>query len=188
MEALSSMTIGELFDAVACRFPDREALVDIPRGKRYSYRELQRIVNRLATGLLKLGIATGEHLAIWMPNRSEYIIAELAAAMIGAVPVSVDTNAQPQQLAYLLRPVRFPNPHPCRRDQGRGHYRKRFADSARRSITEAGRMQCRALPELRRLIAIADQRLPGCSPGMMFWGREAAFPTFLLGRAAAVMP
>ena len=102
MEALSKMTIGDLFDAVASRFPDREALVDLPGGRRYSYRELQRIVNRLAKGFLKLGIAKGEHLAIWMPNRSEYIIAELAAVKIGAVLVSVDTNAQPQQLEYLL--------------------------------------------------------------------------------------
>ena len=51
METLSSMTVGDLFDSVASRFPDREALVDIPGGRRYSYRELQRIVTRLAGGL-----------------------------------------------------------------------------------------------------------------------------------------
>ena len=61
------------------------------------------IVNQLARGFLKLGIRKGEHLALWTPNLSESIITEFAAAKIGAVLMTLDTNAQPQQLGYLLR-------------------------------------------------------------------------------------
>ena len=56
MGTLLRTTIGDLFDEVASRFPDREALIDLPRGRRYSYQELLIIVNRLARGFLKLGI------------------------------------------------------------------------------------------------------------------------------------
>jgi fatty-acyl-CoA synthase len=165
MEALSSRTVGDLFDAVASRFPDREALVDVPRGRRYSYRELLRIVNRLAGGFLNLGIAKGEHLAIWTPNRSEYIIAELAAVKIGAVPVSIDTNADPQQLEYLLRQS---DSQTLILAQGFKNADtiltiRQLCPEIDRSIP--GRLDCRALPELRRLIVIADRR----SPGMLTW-------------------
>jgi fatty-acyl-CoA synthase len=165
MEALSRMTVGDLFDAVASRFPDREALVDIPGGQRYSYRELQRTVNRLAKGFLELGIAKGEHLAIWTPNRSEYIIAEFAAAKIGAVPVSIDTNAQPQQLEYLLRQSDSQTLILAEGFTGGdciATIRGLCPETAR---AEAGRLECRALPELRRVIAIADRPLPG----MLAW-------------------
>ncbi len=165
MEALSRMTVGDLFDAVASRFPDREALVDIPQQRRYSYRELQRIVNRLAVGFLKLGIEKGEHLAIWMPNRSEYIIAELAAVKIGAVLVSVDTNAQPQQLEYLLEQSDSQTLILAEGIKGTGTVAtiRRLCPEIDRS--EAGRPEYRTLPELRRIIAIADRRLPG----MLAW-------------------
>ena len=103
MGKLSRTTIGDLFDEAASRFPDREALIDIPQGRRYSYQEFLKIVNRLARGFLKLGIKQGEHLALWTPNLSESIITEFALAKIGAVLVNVDANAQPRQLEYLLR-------------------------------------------------------------------------------------
>ncbi len=180
MEALSSMTVGDLFDAVASRFPDREALVDIPGGKRYSYRELQRIVTRLAGGFLKLGIAKGEHLAIWTPNRSEYIIAELAAVKIGAVPVSIDTNAQPQQLEYLLRQSDSQTLILAEGFKGTdtiAAIRRLCPEIDRR---KAGRLECRTLPELRRIIAIADRPLPG----MLAWNdvieSGSAVPDLLL--------
>jgi fatty-acyl-CoA synthase len=101
---LLRITIGDLFDEVASRFPAGEALIDIPKGRRYSYRELSAIVNRLAMGFLQLGIRHGEHLALWTPNISEYVITELAAAKIGAVLVSVDT-AQWGRRFSLFPPV-----------------------------------------------------------------------------------
>jgi fatty-acyl-CoA synthase len=39
MGTLLRTTIGDLFDEVASRFPDREALIDLPGGQRYSYQE-----------------------------------------------------------------------------------------------------------------------------------------------------
>src|SRR5574340_1300398 len=94
-------TLGDLLDETASRFPDREGLIDIPQGRRYTYQELQKTVNRLARGFLKLGIRKGEHLALWTTNRWEAIVTEFAAAKIGAVLVNVDANAGLSQLEYL---------------------------------------------------------------------------------------
>ncbi len=180
MEALSRMTIGDLFDAVASRLPDKESLVDIPKKTRYSYRELQRIVNRAAKGFMKLGIAKGEHLAIWTPNRSEYIIAELAAAKIGAILVSIDTNAQPQQLEYLLGQSDSQTLILAEGSNGADYVAtiRRLCPEIDRALP--GRLDCRALPELRRLILIADRRLTG----MLTWNdvieSGSAVPDLLL--------
>src|SRR4030042_2592072 len=103
MTELLKITLGDLLDEVASKFPENEALIDVPKGKRYSYRELLRVVNQLAKGFLRLGIKKGEHLALWAPNRSEWIITEFAIAKIGGILISIDTNCQPQQLEYFLK-------------------------------------------------------------------------------------
>ena len=99
---LLKTTIGELLEKVVSRFPKNEAIVDISKGVRLTYKEFLNFVNQLAKGFIKLGIKKGDHLAIWSPNRWEWIVTEFAIAKVGAVLVSVDTNAQRQQLEYLL--------------------------------------------------------------------------------------
>ncbi|MHB8772724.1 MAG: AMP-binding protein [Syntrophales bacterium] len=160
MEELVRTTVGDLVDQVASRFPDREALVDIPAGRRYTYRELVRTVDALAGGLLKIGIGRGEHLALWTPNLAEYIITEFAAAKIGAVLVSVDTNARAEQLEYLLRQS------DSRTLVLSGREGSPQLETFRRlcpgaGTAETGWQACASLPELKRLIVIAERPLPG---------------------------
>jgi len=91
---LLRITMGDLLDEVASKFPEKEALTDIPRGMRYSYKEFLAMVNQMAKGFLKLGLKPGEHLALWGPNRWEWIITQFAVAKIGVVLVSVDIKSQ----------------------------------------------------------------------------------------------
>ncbi len=165
MGTLLRTTVGDLFDEVASRFPDREALIDLPSGRRYSYRELSIVVNRLAKGFLKLGIRKGEHLALWTPNLSESIISQFAIAKIGAVLMTLDTNAQPEQLGYLLRQSDSQALIMSEGTNGTEHI-----EMIRRLCPEAdasapGEPDCRALPELKHLIVISDR----AHPGMLTW-------------------
>jgi fatty-acyl-CoA synthase len=158
---LLRITIGDLFDEVASRFPAGDALIDIPKGRRYSYRKLSEVVNQLARGFLKLGIRHGEHVALWTPNISEYIITELAVAKIGAVLVSVDMNAQPQQLEYLLRQsdtAFLIMSEGVKGDEYIGMIRQLCPEV---DSSEPGRLDCQALPELRHLIVISEKTCPG---------------------------
>jgi fatty-acyl-CoA synthase len=165
MGALLRTTIGDLFDEVASRFPDREALIDLPGDRRYSYQELLIVVNRLARGFLKLGIRKGEHLALWAPNLSESIITELAAAKIGAVLMTLDTNVQSQQLEYLLRQSDSRTLIMSEGLNGAEHIEivRRLCPETESSAP--GQLDCRALPGLRRLIVISDRT----HPGMLTW-------------------
>ncbi|MFI6482545.1 AMP-binding protein, partial [Nonomuraea sp. NPDC050663] len=83
-------TIGADFERTVHRFPDREALVDVPSARRWTYAELDADVNRLALALLASGIDKGDRVGIWAPNCAEWVIVQYATAKIGAILVNVN--------------------------------------------------------------------------------------------------
>ncbi len=95
-------TIGDMLDRQAARYADRDALVHIDTGARYSYAELRDEVDRVARGLMALGIQRGRHVGIWATNYSEWVLTQLATAKIGAVMVNVNPAYRTHELAYVL--------------------------------------------------------------------------------------
>ncbi|MFE1832365.1 AMP-binding protein [Streptomyces yangpuensis] len=96
-------TIGENLDRTVRRFPDRDALVDVAAGRRWTYAELAADVDALALGLLDLGITKGDRVGIWAPNRAEWTLVQYATARIGAVLVTVNPAYRSHELEYVLR-------------------------------------------------------------------------------------
>jgi fatty-acyl-CoA synthase len=103
MVDLLRTTLGDLLDERASQFPKNEVLVDIPQTERFTYHEFTGRVNQLAKGFIKLGLQKGDHVALWAPNSSQWIMTQFALAKTGAVLISVDLNYQLEQLDYLLR-------------------------------------------------------------------------------------
>jgi fatty-acyl-CoA synthase len=95
-------TIGANFDRTAARFPGRPALVDVPAGLRFTYAELKDEVDALAYALLGTGIATGDRVGIWSPNRSEWIVTQYATAKIGAILVNINPAYRTSELEFVL--------------------------------------------------------------------------------------
>ncbi|HEU0022274.1 MAG TPA: AMP-binding protein, partial [Dehalococcoidia bacterium] len=73
-----NITIGDLLDRQADRFGDREALVALETGVRYTYRQIRTECDLVARGLMALGIGKGDHVAIWATNYPEWVVAQLA--------------------------------------------------------------------------------------------------------------
>ncbi len=101
--ALLGETIGDNFERTVARFGDREALVDVPSARRWTYSELDVEVDELARGLLDLGIAKGDRVGIWSPNNAEWVIVQYATAKIGAILVNVNPAYRSHELAYVVR-------------------------------------------------------------------------------------
>jgi fatty-acyl-CoA synthase len=95
-------TIGGNFDRTASRFPERLALVDVPAARRYTYGELKDEVDALAYGLLQAGIAKGDRVGIWSPNRAEWTITQYATAKIGAILVNINPAYRTSELEFVL--------------------------------------------------------------------------------------
>ncbi len=97
----SALTLGQMVDRAAERFPTRDAVVF--KGERVTYRELKRRADAFARGLLGLGLGPGDHVVLWMPNRVEWNVANLGIAKIGAVTVTCNSRYKAREVAYVLR-------------------------------------------------------------------------------------
>jgi fatty-acyl-CoA synthase len=95
-------TIGGNFDATVRAFGDREALVDCPTGRRWTYTELAADVGALALGLLELGIGKGDRVGIWAPNCAEWTLTQYATAKIGAILVNINPAYRTRELEFVL--------------------------------------------------------------------------------------
>ena len=102
---LIEQTLGDFFDDMAARQGDHEALVSVHEGKRYSYRELQREVNRLASALLGLGLAPGDRVGIWSHNNAPWVLMQLATAKVGIILVNINPAYRTSELEYALNKV-----------------------------------------------------------------------------------
>ena len=96
------MTIGDYLAAVAARGPRPEA-DRATDGPRLTYAELALDVERVACGLLAVGIEKGDRIVIWAHHSTEWTLVELAAARAGAVLVILDGEWSSGQLGVALR-------------------------------------------------------------------------------------
>jgi fatty-acyl-CoA synthase len=95
-------TIGENLRRTAERVGETDALIVRSQGYRATYRALFEQTGVLARGLMALGIARGERVGIWAPNRHEWVIAQYATARMGAVLVNINPAYKTSELKYVL--------------------------------------------------------------------------------------
>ena len=95
-------TIGANFERTVATHPDREALVEVASGRRWTWAELDRDVDALAIGLVRAGIGKGDRVGIWSPNCAEWTITQYATAKIGAVLVNINPAYRTHELGYAL--------------------------------------------------------------------------------------
>ncbi len=98
-------TIGDYLDHICERFPDNEALVVRHQNVRWTYARFKREIDRLATGLLALGIQPGDRVSIWGPNSFEWALVQYATARIGAIMVCINPAYRLHELEYALNKV-----------------------------------------------------------------------------------
>ena len=91
-DPLLGETIGGNLRRMAAAYPDREAVVDVPSGRRWSYAELDADTDTLARGLIALGTEAGERVGIWSPNCAEWVLLQYATAKAGVVLVNNTTK------------------------------------------------------------------------------------------------
>jgi len=93
-------TLSEALTHSAEQFPNHVALNYM--GKKISYRELDRLVNRFARALLDLGVKKGDKVALCLPNLPQTVITNFAVWRIGAVTVQNNPLYTDRELAYQL--------------------------------------------------------------------------------------
>ena len=97
------VTIGRSWRDAVVRHPGAEALVVADQGVRLTYTELDAQARRCARALLAAGVVKGDRVGIWAPNCAEWVVVELAAALVGAILVNVNPSYRRHELEYVLR-------------------------------------------------------------------------------------
>ncbi|MFJ1597484.1 AMP-binding protein [Streptomyces sp. NPDC088261] len=95
-------TVGGNLDRAIAAFPDREALVDVPSGRRWTYGEFGASVDELARALLGRGVAKGDRVGIWAVNCPEWMLAQYATARIGAIMVNINPAYRAHEVEFVL--------------------------------------------------------------------------------------
>jgi len=90
-------------DAIAANAaakPDAPAIVEGER--QLTWREYHARRNRLAHALAGRGLQSGEHVIVYAPNSTEYLLASAAARAVGAIPVPMNHRLTADEVAYIL--------------------------------------------------------------------------------------
>ena len=95
-------TIGSSLERVAATYGDRDALVSVHQGVRYTYAELNDRVDGVAMGLLSYGLERGDRVGIWSPNYAEWALVQYATAKLGVVLVNINPAYRTHELSYVL--------------------------------------------------------------------------------------
>jgi long-chain acyl-CoA synthetase len=100
---VAGQTLGTRFRDTVRAHPDRVALRwrDGESWHELTWAQYADRACRLATALDDLGVVQGERVVLMMRNRHEFHIADMAAVLIGATPVSIYNSSAPEQVQYL---------------------------------------------------------------------------------------
>lgn len=99
----SNERLGDLIDKCVREHPDNDAIVYVDRDLRLSWREWGAEVDRVAKGLMAMGIQKGEKVAVWATNVPDWITLMFATAKMGAILLTINTNYQAAELDYVLK-------------------------------------------------------------------------------------
>ena len=164
-QPLLGETIGSCFDRIAAAYPDAEAFVSCHQSLRYTYAELRVEVDRIARGLLALGVEPGDRVGIWSPNCAEWLILQYAAAKAGAILVNVNPAYRLRELEYALRQSGVSVLVLARRFRNTDYVEllTEIAPELRTSGTTS--LNCQRLPALRTVVYLGQD----ANPGGMSW-------------------
>jgi fatty-acyl-CoA synthase len=161
---LLGMTIGDMFDRTAEKYPDSPALIARQEQVRLTYRELQEQVNQCARALMHLGLQKGQRIGIWSPNRSEWCITQFATSKLGAILVNINPAYRLHELEYALKQSgcsflviasAFKT----------SNYTEMLATLAPEiGQTEPGQTTSEKLPHLKMVIRLGNNTVPGMLP------------------------
>ena len=154
-------TVSGLFDRIAAEHGDNEALVVTHQQIRWTYRELKEHVDRLAAGLVALGLDAGERVGIWAPNCAEWVVTQFATARAGLILVNINPAYRLGELEYALNKVG------CRAlilapEFKTSDYHAMMRELAPEIATaRPGAPGAAGLPDLRYLITLSEQDTSG---------------------------
>ena len=153
-------TIGTALRETAASHPDRDALIVVHQDIRWNWKELDARVDRLAAGLLGLGLERGDRVGIWAPNCAEWILTQLATARAGLILVSINPAYRTAEVEHALRLVEVRALITAERFKSSDYVAMLGEIAPEIKGSDATTLQLAALPDLQWVIQMGAPRWP----------------------------
>ena len=158
---LLELTIPQLLARTVKENGPREAAVFVEQNRRFTWDEFAATVDDLAAGLLVLGLETGDRVAMWSPNRWEWLVTQFATARVGMILVNINPAYRLSELEYALNKVG------CRALVTAAAFKTSDYLGMIRTLAPEidtatpGRLKTAKLPKLEIVIRVGDDKTPG---------------------------
>lgn len=153
---VDGLTIGQVLRQTAAQHPNRDALVFPQTGRRWTWREFDAEVDRVAKSLIALGIQDGEHLALWATNVPQWVLLQFATARIGVVLVNINPAYRPFELEYVLKQSDSVALMLVEKFKTSDYFAMLAEIYPELAATKDGVVHSEKYPRLRRIVALCD--------------------------------
>ena len=158
---LLGLTVSEVLDQAAARWPDNDALIVVNQQVRWTWKELRERARALAAGLLTTGLQPGDRIGMLATNRAEWLLVQFGSAYAGLILVNINPAYRTVELQYALNKVE------CRALITETQFKSSNYIAMMQSLAPelATSTPCdlhaERLPELRTVIQLGTEELPG---------------------------
>ncbi len=158
---LLNCTLGQMLEKWAAEMPDHEFLVYSDRDLRFTYKEFDARVNNVAKGLLRLGVTPGAKIGVWAKNVPDWLTFLFAAAKIGAVLVTVNTNYKKAEVEYIMKNADIHTMCLVNGYRDSDYVQIMYDLVPELKTTQRGSLHSDLLPELRNVVYIGQEKQRG---------------------------
>ena len=158
---LIELTIPACLKQTVTRFPQRAAAVFPEQGVRRTYAAFEAEVDALAGGLHQLGLAKGDRVGVWSPNRYEWLLAQFATARLGVILVNINPAYRVFELEYALNKVGCKGLITARQFKSSDYVGMLAALAPELGDAEPGDLTAARLPALCTIICMGDEAPDG---------------------------
>lgn len=158
---IRDITLGEMLDEIIGLYPENDAVVYADRDFRLSYREFGELVDKMAKGLIALGVKKGEKVAVWATNVPYWVVLQFATAKIGAVLLTVNTNYRSSELEYLLKQSEAENIFIIDGYRETDYIATLYELVPELKTSQRGHLACEKFPHLKRVFFLGMEKHRG---------------------------
>lgn len=154
-------TIPDMLRETASKHSGRDAAVFCEQGVRFTWAELAREADALASGFLELGLKQGDRVGIWSPNRYEWVLTQFATARVGLVVVTINPAYRLAELEYVINKVECAALVTAASFKTSDYIGMLQELAPELEDCEPGALNAAKLPSLRAVIRMGQEKTPG---------------------------
>ncbi|BFZ62182.1 hypothetical protein YB2330_003264 [Saitoella coloradoensis] len=169
---LTKVPVGTFFRQQAQKYPDALALISRWQGVRWTYKQMDDLSDKLALGLIALGVKRHDRVGILLGSAVEYSLAQIALAKFGAILVTINPAYTVTELIGALKSVGCTTLITCPGMQGRSYIDLLTEIAPIISSSSPDNLTSGSVPTLKRVIMVDNKsnHLQGSLPGALrYW-------------------